>query len=142
MAHDKKNLWRKAAVLGSFLHNAHIPFSGEFLTAIGIAILVSGHRLWPERGLLWRTGLVCAAMKSVSPSAVILGPMFAISAEGLLAEAGVGLLGGNAAGNFFSRFYSYISALGPWLLWPEWPPGSLPFLPTTKQPPTLFLWMK
>ena len=102
-------IWRKAAVLGSlwaaseivlgsFLHNAHIPFSGEFLTAVGIAILVAGHRLWPERGLLWRTGLVCAAMKSVSPSAVILGPMFAISAEGFLAEAGLLLLGVNPAG--------------------------------------------
>ena len=111
MTHMRKRdiLWRKAAVLGSlwaaseivlgsFLHNAHIPFSGEFLTAIGVAVLVAGHRLWPESGLLWRTGLVCAAMKSVSPSAVILGPMFAISAEGLLAETGVRLLGGNIAG--------------------------------------------
>ena len=102
-------VWRKAAVLGSlwaaseivlgsFLHNARVPFSGEFLTAIGIAILVAGHRLWPERGLLWRAGLVCAAMKSVSPSAVIFGPMAAITMEGLLAEAGVRLLGGNSAG--------------------------------------------
>ena len=102
-------VWRKAAVLGSlwaaseivlgsFLHNARVPFSGEFLTAIGIAILLAGHRLWPERGLLWRTGLVCAAMKSVSPSAVIFGPMVAISMEGLLAETGVRLLGGNPAG--------------------------------------------
>lgn len=102
-------LWRKAAVLGSlwaaseivlgsFLHNARIPFSGEFLTAVGIAILVAGHRLWPERGLLWRAGLVCAAMKSVSPSAVILGPMAAISSQGLLAEAGLWLLGANPAG--------------------------------------------
>ena len=102
-------IWRKAAVLGSlwaaseivlgsFLHNAQVPFKGEFLTAIGIVILVSGHRLWPERGLLWRTGLVCAAMKSVSPSAAIFGPMAAISAEGFLAEAGVRLAGANAAG--------------------------------------------
>ncbi len=102
-------VWRKAAVLGSlwaaseivlgsFLHNARAPFSGEFLTAVGIAILVAGHRLWPERGLLWRAGLICAAMKSVSPSAVIIGPMLAISLEALLAECGVRLLGGNAAG--------------------------------------------
>ena len=102
-------IWRKAAVLGSlwaaseivlgsFLHNTRVPFSGEFLTAIGIAILVAGHRLWPERGLLWRAGLVCAAMKSVSPSAVIFGPMIAISIEGLLAETGVRLFGGNTVG--------------------------------------------
>ena len=102
-------IWRKAAVLGSiwaaseivlgsFLHNARVPFKGELLTAIGIAILVAGHRLWPERGILWRAGLVCAVMKSVSPSAAVFGPMIAIFAEGVLAEAGVLLLGGNVAG--------------------------------------------
>lgn len=102
-------LWRKAAVLGSlwaaseivlgsFLKNSHIPFAGLLLTGIGIAILIAGHRLWPERGLLWRAGLICAAMKSVSPSAVLLSPMVAIFAEGLLAEAAVRLLGGNIAG--------------------------------------------
>ncbi|MDD5210766.1 MAG: hypothetical protein PHV36_15370, partial [Elusimicrobiales bacterium] len=106
---DNNPLWRKAAVLGSlwaaseivlgsFLHNARIPFSGRLLTGIGIAILVAGHRLWPEKGLLWRTGLVCAAMKSVSPSAVLLSPMIAIFTEGLLAELAVRLLGANAAG--------------------------------------------
>ncbi len=106
---EKTLLWRKAAVigslwaaseivLGSFLKNAHIPFAGLLLTGIGIAVLVAGHRLWPERGLLWRAGLICAVMKSVSPSAVLLSPMVAIFAEGLLAEAAVRLLGGNAAG--------------------------------------------
>ncbi|OGS14384.1 MAG: hypothetical protein A2285_09650 [Elusimicrobia bacterium RIFOXYA12_FULL_57_11] len=110
---NEKLIWRKAAVLGSiwaaseivlgsFLHNARVPFKGELLTAIGIAILIAGRRLWPERGLLWRTGLVCAAMKSVSPSAAIFGPMTAIFVEGLLAEAGVLLLGGNIAGYLFA----------------------------------------
>lgn len=104
-----KLIWRKAAVLGgiwaaseivlgSFLHNVRAPFSGELLTGVGIAIMVAGHRLWPERGLLWRSGLICAAMKSVSPSAVIFGPMAAIAMEGFLAETGVRLLGANPAG--------------------------------------------
>lgn len=102
-------LWRKAAVigslwaaseiiLGSFLKNAHIPFAGLLLTGIGIAILVAGHRLWPEKGLIWRAGLICAAMKSISPSAVLLSPMIAICVEGICAELAVRLLGGNAAG--------------------------------------------
>lgn len=114
-------IWRKAAVLGSiwaaseivlgsFLHNARVPLKGEMLTAIGIAILIAGRRLWPERGLLWRTGLICAAMKSVSPSAAIFGPMLAIFVEGLLAEAGVLLLGGNIAG--------YLLAGGLAMSWP------------------------
>lgn len=106
---DNSLLWRKAAVigglwaaseivLGSFLHNSRVPFSGRLLTGIGVAVLVAGHRLWPERGLLWRAGLVCAAMKSVSPSAVLLSPMAAIFTEGLLAELAVRLLGGNISG--------------------------------------------
>ncbi|MCX5795970.1 MAG: DUF2478 domain-containing protein [Elusimicrobia bacterium] len=114
-------LWRKAAVLGSlwaaseivlgsFLHNARIPLSGNILTGIGIAILVAGHRLWPQRGLLWRAGLICAAMKSVSPSAVILSPMIAISVEGFLLEAGVLLGGANPAG--------YLLAGGLAMSWP------------------------
>jgi nucleoside-triphosphatase THEP1 len=108
-AEEKPDLWRKAAVLGSlwaaseivlgsFLHNTRIPLRGHLLTGIGIATLVAGHRLWPQRGLLWRAGLVCAAMKSVSPSAVIFGPMLAISVEGFLLEAGVLLGGANPFG--------------------------------------------
>jgi nucleoside-triphosphatase THEP1 len=117
----KTELWRKAAVLGSlwaaseivfgsFLHNARVPLTGNILTGIGIAISVAGHRLWPHRGLLWRAGLVCAAMKSVSPSAVILSPMVAISVEGFLMEAGVLLGGANAAG--------YLLAGGLAMSWP------------------------
>ena len=118
---ERSVVWRKAAVLGSlwaaseivlgsFLHNARVPFKGELLTAIGIVIMTAGHRLWPEKGLLWRSGLVCAAMKSVSPSAAIFGPMVAIFMEGLLAEAGLRLLGGNIAG--------YLLAGGLAMSWP------------------------
>src|SRR5271169_5599624 len=100
------DLWRKAAVLGSlwacfeitlgsFLHNAQFPLSGHILTGIGIALLVAGRRLWPEKGLLWRAGLICAAMKSISPSAFILSPMIAISIEGFLLETGVLVAGAN-----------------------------------------------
>ncbi len=106
---QKDALWRKAAVLGSlwaaseivlgsFLHNAHVPLAGHLLTGIGVIILVAGHRLWPERGLLWRAGLVCAVMKSVSPSAVIMGPMIAIAMEAFLLEAGVFLAGATPVG--------------------------------------------
>jgi len=120
---EKAALWRKAAVLGSlwaaseivlgsFLHNTRIPLRGNLLTGIGIAILVAGHRLWPRRGLLWRAGLVCAAMKSLSPSATILGPMIAISMEGCLLEAGVLLGGAHAAG--------YLLGGGLAMSWPLW----------------------
>jgi nucleoside-triphosphatase THEP1 len=97
-ATTKNDIWLKAAVvgslwgaseivLGSFLHNLKIPFSGNMLTAIAIVLMISGHRLWPERGLLIRAGLICAALKTLSPSASILGPMMAIIAQATIMEA-------------------------------------------------------
>jgi len=89
--------WREAAVLGSlwaaseivlgsFLHNLKVPLRGHIMTAIGVILLVAGHRRWPQRGLIWRAGLIAAAMKSASPSAVLLGPMMAIAIEGFAME--------------------------------------------------------
>lgn len=85
-------------VLGSFLHNLRIPFSGSILTAIGVVILISVSFVWKEKGLFWRAGLICAIMKTMSPSAVIFGPMIAIFVESLLLEFSVRLLGKNYFG--------------------------------------------
>ncbi|MBT4360216.1 MAG: hypothetical protein HOB84_10845, partial [Candidatus Marinimicrobia bacterium] len=73
------DIWLKAAmlgslwasieiILGSFLHNLHIPFSGTFLASVGLILMINGYKLWPVKGLFWRTALVTAAMKSISPS--------------------------------------------------------------------------
>jgi len=97
-------VWLKASVLGSlwasveivagaFLHNFRLPFAGAVLAAIGSALLIGAHQIWPERGLFWRAGIICALMKSVSPSAVILGPMVGIFFESLLLEAATRFLG-------------------------------------------------
>jgi nucleoside-triphosphatase THEP1 len=85
-------------VLGSFLHNLKVPFSGNILTAIGLVILISISYTWTEKGLFWRAGLVCALMKTMSPSAVIFGPMIAIFTESFLLELSVRLLGSSVAG--------------------------------------------
>ncbi|HNV03251.1 MAG TPA: nucleoside-triphosphatase [Vicinamibacterales bacterium] len=93
------SLWAASEIVaGSFLHNLRIPFAGSLLAASGVMMMTAGHRLHPERGLIWRAALVCALMKSISPSAVILGPMVGIAMEGLLLEAGVRLARGRAAG--------------------------------------------
>ncbi|MFO7691895.1 MAG: nucleoside-triphosphatase [Vicinamibacterales bacterium] len=93
------SLWAASEiVVGSFLHNLRIPFAGSFLAAFGVLVMTAGHRSCPERGLIWRSAVVCALMKSISPSAVILGPMVGIAMEGVLLEACVRLLGGHAAG--------------------------------------------
>ncbi len=85
-------------VLGSFLHNLKIPFAGNILTAIGLVILISASYKWKEKGLFWRAGIICAFLKTMSPSAVIFGPMVAITSEALLMEISVRFLGRNYAG--------------------------------------------
>ncbi|PIE48765.1 MAG: hypothetical protein CSA39_06055 [Flavobacteriales bacterium] len=103
------NKWSKAAVigtmwaaseivLGSFLHNLKIPFSSTFLTGIGIILLVSISSIWKEKGLFWRAGLICALMKTISPSAVIFGPMIAIFMQSVFMEISTLALGKNTFG--------------------------------------------
>ncbi len=118
------SLWASSEiVLGSFLHNLHIPFSSNLLTAIGIILLTSTSYLWDSRGLFWRAGLICALMKTISPSAVIFGPMIAIITEAFLLEAATRVLGRNIAGlllgsalamlwNIFQRIFNFIIMYG------------------------------
>ncbi|MEN8116485.1 MAG: nucleoside-triphosphatase [Bacteroidota bacterium] len=80
-------------VLGSFLHNLRVPFSGNILTAIALVILISATYKWKDKGLFWRAGLICALLKTMSPSAVIFGPMVAILSEAILLEVSTRLLG-------------------------------------------------
>ncbi len=110
-------------VLGSFLHNLRIPFSGNILTAIGLIILISVSYIWNDKGLFWRAGLICAVMKTMSPSAVIFGPMIAIFGESLLLELSVMALGRNIFGfmtgailamssNLIHKIVTYIISYG------------------------------
>lgn len=85
-------------ILGSFLHNLHVPFKGNILTAIGLILLITASYKWDNKGLFWRSGLICALMKTMSPSAVIFGPMIAIFAEAILFELSTRLLGKNTIG--------------------------------------------
>ena len=85
-------------ILGSFLHNLHVPFKGNILTAIGLILMISVAYIWKDKGLFWRSGLICALMKTMSPSAVIFGPMVAIFAEAVLLEISTRLLGRNLIG--------------------------------------------
>ena len=100
------SVWLKAAVvgglwasveiiIGSFFHNLRIPFSGSILAANGTILLIAFYHLWPEKGLIWRAGLITALMKSISPSAVILGPMIGILSEALILEFFIRFFGSN-----------------------------------------------
>jgi len=107
--HDLSETWIKASiagtiwaaseiVLGSFLHNLRVPFSGNILTGIGIVILIAISYSWKDRGLFWRAGIICAIMKTISPSAVIFGPIVAILSEALLLELSIRLMGKSFGG--------------------------------------------
>ncbi|MEE9350403.1 MAG: hypothetical protein V3U80_10185 [Flavobacteriaceae bacterium] len=76
-------------VLGSFLHNIRMPFSGNMLVGVAMILLISASHLWTEKGIIWRSGLICALLKTLSPSAIIFGPMVAIFMEGVLLESAV-----------------------------------------------------
>jgi len=58
MAKKLDDIWLKSAVagslwacveivLGSFLHNLHLPFAGSFLTAVALVFLVALIQIWP-----------------------------------------------------------------------------------------------
>jgi hypothetical protein len=115
------SLWAAAEiVLGSFLHNLKVPLRGHIMTAIGVILLVAGHRRWPQRGLIWRAGLIAAAMKSVSPSAVLLGPMLAIAIEGFAMELATRLfprrLAGYMIGGALAMSWTMTHRLLAWLM--------------------------
>lgn len=67
-------------------------------TAGAVCLLVAVYHLRPQPGLIMRAGLICALMKALSPSAIILGPMVAILMESLLLEGMIRLLGANPLG--------------------------------------------
>lgn len=116
------NLWMKASVvgglwasleiiIGSFLHNLRVPFAGSILAAQGTILVIAFFQVWPHRGLIWRAGLICALMKSVSPSAVILGPMIGIFLEALLIELVIFIAGRNLFAYMLAGALSVTSAL-------------------------------
>ncbi len=113
-----KDIWLKAAVVGSlwgsieiivgsFFHNIKMPMSGTILAVLGISLLVAFGQIWKDKGLFWRAGLIAAVMKSVSPSAVLIGPMTGIFLEALLFEFAVTVFGRNV----FAYVLGAISAL-------------------------------
>jgi len=82
-------------VIGSFLHNLRIPFAGSLLAFSSVVLLVAFLRIWPYKGMVLRAGLICALMKSISPSAVIIGPMTGILLEATIIELSLILFGIN-----------------------------------------------
>ena len=109
MKTELDNIWLKAAVVGglwasfeiivgSMLHNLHLPFSGTILAVFSVILMISFLQVWNIKGLIWRAGIICGLMKSLSPSAVILGPMTGIMLEALVMDLFIYLIGRNMLG--------------------------------------------
>lgn len=114
--------WLRASVLGSVwasfeiiagssLHNLRIPFAGTFLTLFAVILLISFSRVWPQKGVILRAGIICALMKSISPSAVIIGPMIGIITEALIIELLLQLTGRNLLSAGVAGALTVLSAL-------------------------------
>lgn len=117
-----KPVWLKAAVLGglwasveiiigSFFHNLRLPFGGTILAANATILMIAFYQMWPEKGLIWRAGLIAALMKSISPSAIILGPMIGIMSEALIIEMFLRFFGNNMISLSIAGAMSVSSAL-------------------------------
>ena len=122
MSNKQHDIWLKASVVGglwasmeiivgSFLHNTRLPFAGSILAFAGTILLIGFYQMWPQRGLIIRAGFITAIMKSVSPSAIILGPMTGIVTEAALVELIIILLGNNYPSVAVAGVLSLSSAL-------------------------------
>ncbi len=106
------SLWASVEIiLGSFFHNLRIPFAGTILAMNSVALMVAFHQVWKEKGLFWRAGLICALMKSVSPSALLLGPMIGIFSEALLMEIFIRIFGSNLLGYTIGGALALVSTI-------------------------------
>jgi len=122
MKSDLNSIWLKAAVsgglwasfeiiVGSLLHNLHIPFSGTLLATFSVILMISFLQVWNETGLIWRAGLICGLMKSLSPSAVILGPMTGIMMEAVFMDLLLYLVGRNMIGYILAGIAAMLSTI-------------------------------
>jgi len=106
------SLWASVEVImGSFFHNLQLPFAGTLLAVFTVVFIVAVLQLWNQTGLIWRAGLICALMKSISPSAIILGPMTGIFFEAALLEIFIYILGKNIFGYTVAGVMAVLSAL-------------------------------
>lgn len=98
--------WMKATVLGSywafveivagsFLHNLKIPMAGSILSFITVFLVIAFFQLWKTNGIIWRAGLICALMRSISPGSILIGPMIGICSEAIILEVTIWILGKN-----------------------------------------------
>ncbi len=72
---------------GAVVKSLNIPFSGAVLAAIGLSIAMIARLFVPVRGSTLFVGVIAILLKLFSIGSVIIGPMFGILTEAIVAEA-------------------------------------------------------
>jgi len=114
--------WLKAAVIGSiwasfeiifgtFLHNLRIPFAGTFLTFFSLVLLIGFSYKWNDRYLFLKAGIICALMRSMMPTSIILGPLIGIMVEAVIFQFSLKLFGRTYIAFVFAGVLSMFSAI-------------------------------
>jgi len=106
------SLWASfEIIIGSFLHNLRVPFAGTILSFASVGLIIAFLQIWKSRGMVWRAGLIAALLKSISPSAIILGPMVGIFTEALIIEFFLILMGRNIFSYLVGGAFAVLSSL-------------------------------
>ena len=116
------DVWIKAAVigslwasieiiLGSFFHNLRLPFAGTVLAFFGNVLIIAFHQKWDDKGIIIKAGIICALMRSLSITSVILGPMIGVLLEAIFLEYSVRFFGKNLFAYVVGSVLGLLSAL-------------------------------
>lgn len=111
-------------VIGSLLHNLKLPLAGSILSFFSVFLIVAFFQIWKQPGMIWRAGLICAIMKSISPGAIIIGPMIGIFLEALILDLSIRIFGKNmvayTVGGALAVFSALVHKLVSWLILYGW----------------------
>lgn len=90
------------ASLGAALHTFKVPVTGLVMASLQVVVMsMAAEKLQRRERVVW-VSTIAAGLKALSPSGSRLGPMLAISVQGILATAVFRLLGWNRWGAFWA----------------------------------------
>jgi len=90
------------ASVGAAFHTVKFPLTGLVMASTQVVVMsIAAEKLRKRERVVW-VSMISAGLKALSPSGSRLGPMLAITVEGLLITASYKLLGWNRLGAFMA----------------------------------------
>lgn len=90
------------ATVGSALHTVKFPVTGLVMASTQVIVMsIAAEKLQRRERVVW-VSTISAGLKALSPSGSRLGPMLAITVQGILATAMYRVFGWNRLGAFFA----------------------------------------